>query len=103
MPIYCASIEDDPIIDGHTLFKGVKHLNDDSFPKLKVNQISLPKKDILYYIKGEEKVESKETAINQASPKKIDDLENSKSKDSVTENNIFKKKSKPKRKFVRNY
>ena len=107
MPIYCSDIEDDPIIEGHTLFKGVKHLNDDAFPKLKVNEISLPTKDIKYYLKGNEVEESQ---IISATPKKecadeikksdsiVDKSESKESKDP----NIFKRK-KRKRGFVRNY
>jgi hypothetical protein len=52
MPIYCTEIVDDPIVEGHTLFKGVRHLQDEAFPKLKVSQISLPKSDIKYYLRG---------------------------------------------------
>ena len=65
MPIYCTSIEVDPIIDGHCVFKGVKHLDDKAFPMLKVTEISLPKSDIKYYLKG---FEETVTEIN----KKID-------------------------------
>ena len=107
MPIYCLEIEDDPIIEGHTLFKGIKHLSDDAFPKLKVKQISLPKKDIIYYIKGKE---VEEESIVSATPKKEsgDDVQISSSqldkagKVAGLDPNISKRK-KRKRGFVRNY
>lgn len=107
MPIYCLEIEDDPIIKGHTLFKGVKHLNDDAFPKLKVNQISLPTQDIKYYLKGNEIVEVEKAS---AAPKKDyihevsdeDFQEQESKKEDTNSSNIFKRK-KRKRGFVRNY
>lgn len=107
MPIYCSEIEDDPIIQGHTLFKGVKHLNDDAFPKLKVREISLPSKDIKYYLKGKE---AEENEIVSAPPEK-QNVVKATNKDSIIEKleskdekdpNIFKRK-KLKRGFVRNY
>ena len=52
MPIYCTQIADDPIVENHYLFTGVKHLDDKAFPALKVHSISLPKGDIKYYLKG---------------------------------------------------
>lgn len=63
MPVYCLDLIQDPIIEDHYLFTGVKHLDDAAFPDLKVNSISLPKKSIKYYLKGKEKVE-KNTEIS---------------------------------------
>ena len=61
MPIYCTGIGDDPLVEDHYLFTGVKHLDDKAFPSLKVNAISLPKKTIKYYLKGVEvPIEEKE-------------------------------------------
>ena len=107
MPIYCLEIEDDPIIKGHTLFKGVKHLNDDAFPKLKVHQISLPTEDIKYYLKGNEIEESNNSSATPKKKPEIDyEIENEKLKKTDSkedsESNIFKRK-KRKRGFVRNY
>ena len=59
MPIYCTGIGDDPIVEDHYLFTGVKHLDDKAFPALKVHSISLPKGDIKYYLKGAEEELSK--------------------------------------------
>tara|TARA_B100001123_G_C14588011_1_gene740818 strand:- start:120 stop:464 length:345 start_codon:yes stop_codon:yes gene_type:complete len=62
MPIYCTGIVDDPLIDGHYLFTGVKHLDDKAFPALRINSISLPKADIKYYLKGLEEELTEELA-----------------------------------------
>ena len=61
IPVYCLEFIEDPCIKGHYLFTGVKHLDDNAFPDLKVHSISLPKNNIKYYIKGKEKIKTKET------------------------------------------
>ena len=107
MPIYCSSIEDDPIIEGNILFKGLKHLNDAAFPKLKVNEISLPKGSIKYYLKGEE---SDEAVVVTAAPKdpiistselkaSIEDI----SSENQAKSSSMRTRKKQKKRFERNY
>ena len=69
MPIYCTGIGDDPIVEDHYLFTGVKHLDDKAFPALKVHSISLPKGDIKYYLKGtEEEMKNKLEEAKEEEP-----------------------------------
>ena len=72
IPVFCQSVEDDPYLEGYFKYEGVEGLNDNVFPDFLVDGISLPKKDVLYYVSGtkkemKEEIENKEKT--EASPK----------------------------------
>lgn len=101
MPIYCNEIKVDPILEGHTLFMGIKHLDDSSFPKLKIKQISLPSADIKYYLKG---IELEEVdVLSEPTEKEKEEIEEKISKKpdaSPEKSNIFARRRKPRKRFT---
>ena len=100
MPIYCREIKSDPILEGHTLFIGIKHLDDSSFPKLKINEISLPSSDIKYYLKG---IELEEVdVLSEPTVKEKEEMQEKISQKPVAspeKENIFKRRRKPRNRF----
>ena len=100
IPIYCQEIKVDPILEGHTLFIGIKHLDDSSFPKLKIQQISLPSSDIKYYLKGIE-LENVDVLSEptEKEKKEIDEKISQNQAASPEKKNIFRRRIKPKRRL----
>jgi hypothetical protein len=90
VPIFCSGAEDDPYLKDYFLYKNVEKLSDSVFPDLKVDQISLAKEDVIYYVSG-----TKEEMIAEVESNKTQDhhIEKEDSKEIISE----EKKEKPKR------
>lgn len=102
MAIYCSEMMDDPKVEGHTLFKGVKYLNDDAFPRLKVSEISLPKIDIKYYLKGTEVEEEEEIpAAPKESPRLVKQKDVEKQSESIENTKVFERRKRLRRKVIK--
>ena len=95
VPIFCSGVEDDPYIKDYFLYKDVEKLSDNVFPDFKVDQISLPKEDVVYYVSGT-KEEMKEEIKEEVELNKVQ--EDKKPEVVVVKNSVSEKKEeKPKR------
>lgn len=54
VPIACETIEDDPLLVGHYLLKGVRGLKDGAYPKIAIHSLSTAKSNVNYYVMGDE-------------------------------------------------
>ena len=68
VPIFCKKVQDDPFVDDYFLYTGVEKLSDNVFPELEVNAISLPKKDVVYYVSGTRKELEKKIKQEKVAP-----------------------------------
>ena len=75
IPVFCQSVEDDPYLEGYFKYKGVEGLNDNVFPNFLVDGISLPKKDVIYYVSGTKEEMKEEVEDQKGTPKEDLDAE----------------------------
>tara|TARA_Y100000004_G_C8825618_1_gene373882 strand:- start:356 stop:661 length:306 start_codon:yes stop_codon:yes gene_type:complete len=74
VPIACETVEDDPLLSGHYLLKGVRGLTDNAYPKIEIHSLSTAKENVNYYVMGDEKEEAEiEEEPIPASPEVIEE------------------------------
>lgn len=64
VPIACETVEEDPLLSGHYLLKGVRGLKDNAYPNIEIHSLSTAKENVNYYVMGEE---VEETGIEEDS------------------------------------
>ena len=65
VPIVCSSMKEDPIREDFVLLSNVVSMTDSTVQGLRIRQIAVQKKDILYYVFGEKDLEEEKDELQE--------------------------------------